>query len=57
MGRTYIIDIMEDITPKGVKDCWRNQKPAYAHPQTVCKCGEGESDDEVGKERGHQHNE
>lgn len=48
---------MKDKTPKRIEDRWRNQKPAYAHPQAVCKCSQGESDDEVWKKRGHEYDE
>lgn len=48
---------MEDKTPKRIQDCWRDQKSTYAHPQAVCKCGEGQGDDEVGKKRRHEYDE
>lgn len=56
-GGTHIINVMKDITPKRIKNRRRNQKSAYAHPQTVRKCRKGQSDDEVRKKRGHEHDE
>ncbi|KAL9118135.1 MAG: hypothetical protein Q9187_005321, partial [Circinaria calcarea] len=33
----------------------RHQEAANAHPKPICEGGKGQRNDEVGKERGHQH--
>jgi hypothetical protein len=49
-----IIDVMEDIFPENVEDGWRNEEAADRHPETVRESSEGEGDDEVGEDGGHE---
>lgn len=50
MGGYLVINIMKDIFPEWVQDCRRDEKPADTHPEAVCKCDEGERDDEIGED-------
>ena len=45
---------MEDISPKDIQNIRCDEEATYAHPETVCKGGQCERDDEVGKQRGDQ---
>ncbi len=46
-GVYLIVNIMKDIFPEWVQYSRRDEKPADAHPEAVCKCDEGECDNEV----------
>ena len=51
---THVIDVMENISPKHIQDLGTNQKSTDAHPKAVREGSQGESNDEVWKERRHE---
>lgn len=48
---------MEDIFPKHIQHLRADQEATDAHPQPVRERGQGEGDDKVREERGHEHDE
>ena len=52
-----VIDIVGPVSPKDVQDFRRDEEAADAHPETVGEGGEGEGDNEIGKERGYEDDE
>lgn len=55
--RYLIIYIMKNVFPKGVENLGGHEEPADAHPETVGEGDEGEGDDEVGEDGGHEDDE
>ena len=52
-----VVDVVEHVFPERVEEGEWHEEPADAHPEAVGEGYDGEGEDEVGEERGYQHDE
>ena len=52
-----VVYVVEDVLPEDIEDGGRDEEAADGHPEAVGEGGQGQADDEVGEDGGHEHDE